>query len=1776
MAKQFAEQLLSRSWHDVVLLARWPRLWKSFPHAVWTSSYQGMHDNDCGNEPSRSPSLEMKAAADLLRKWAPTVFAKFTPGSAELVEARAEAERSVAWLDRAFAATAQPITDLDTGAVAISSRRRPCAPKDKHGKRVWDTETVLYYFRAALLLRDATMLPMAVRLLSKASFAALASPGTSGGGLLPVSAMPNGKTLMRYSLAVDAAAILMARDDATSIVARYGWADSSPQGGRDWLLSMVSECKHDLAELHSLSSKLIRASAVQADSGDDDSASSDSEIEQADQLAKERMSAYEKLTSGLQLRTLVPAALGLGATSIPHKCSAFLHSMVLECPQDAAQFRQVMGSFVSLTTDMGTEMGIVDFRCRLSELMPPWRWQAFQPLMAEEAAVAATVRVDSGNTHHSHAPLLTADLDALVGSRGASEDMVLDDLQPDGMELLTSDDHCQYGSSMPCTDVEAAGVGAPAAANILPYQEHRGSEDDGYSRFLPFAISVPGALHILSNLQCDTDKQLRDWDIFWPQVHNLAALICTPLRRDRFKATCCGGDVKRELAAFLGQSISAPYDKRWGSVTSFLRLLRPVLPELSVLWNSELYSNSSREEANDDGKTQFNLKMATETLASPFFVGYCDMVLELHEFSFHMTCWMESCPCHQAKGDYSSSRKRQQKDRRHDLGDRPCPLAGCRAPELAAGAAESFLGSLACVSSLTVAAKWRHTVTDQQCTFLLDEFERGRAYAQLVCKVKFQFWQKLPWKLVGISHHDENVARRCCREAFESYHGSVSPELHHPLTRMLLEDIDGGSGQRSWAAELKEFAHGKLPFSGLGLNLRRKIAALAFIPCVERAIEAKHRRVSAHLAKLTRHSASRVSLAIRGPQLWHSLDENLAIHSRFVQLFQVARDPIAVALALGFGSHPDIASLLSQRPRPRRAVIMRATRALVYRCDSASQFQNLTTQGSANEKEHKLEDALHAKNIRVHGKKSCARQPPLLGLIGRSVFDHLRHVVETFEQPVIFSINIDAAPHLQVLSLSEAMTAPHPQNALQDGNNLVAIGSQEAAANDNALSQLIPDSAVASSLFFFSVLPAWNLGRMKTVKAAPPANNSLCDSQLAILPRDIFSLGQREAAGMPACAIVSVDAASTASGISDAGCCGVRLLSGLTEFPWRTSREHLHVWEKDGASSTCYSLPGFAPAATSGFSEAQLHEQLNLQLFSFMTTGNVDEAPGRIASGRSGLGATSALEKEMCAQLAAAGFVRMLHPPDVYVLSTHGLKSARMGIAISNPKPVIQAGAADALLADCTAMEMLLRLCDDGWQWSKLPPIRDRGALTHRQDSPKVFFSSPSSIESDYMRVLLSAASLFNGGSITEIPHYASRETYQLVLQGRQPDIEGDQQAICGAGKRQRVELEPDALAVFVGAAVAAESAPAELEDDIFKELFEHDIIDDSSVAVASKLPDQLCLRDACISAQALGEQPAPDGDDAGQASEEEVTLAEVLRHGANSGAISMQPQHHHSDVDEDDTLLHRLLAGSAEGPFRISVKKPFGKFIYGGFQATCPFHRRNETTGCKKFCRIDDSTLEAKRRAANAALWWCSRALEFEWQWQHLALPIHPEYQHLPPGSASRARPAFEMHAPCNIISDLDAAGGLQQPWRRTMPSTAASTADDPADTEVMESIPSKRKGQQQSQDECAADLEGALIVAPTQAKAKARPATRAKAKENARPKPKAAPKTKVAAKAKPASKPRAASKRRVKPRSEDDASTSGSSFKKSPTTSGAESQTPQGSSSSESSSSSSDSDSD
>ena len=185
-----------------------------------------------------------------------------------------------------------------------------------------------------------------------------------------------------------------------------------------------------------------------------------------------------------------------------------------------------MASFVSLTTDMGTEMGMADFRYKLSEIMPPWRMQAFQPLMVDRDVAFAT---NGGGARSNDVQInhLDADSSAVV-STGQQ-----DGLQAEGcgMEPLEADswsgcDAARGGLSNSSFDDVAADAGRDVS---MEAEDDRRQGCDAYSRFLPFAMSVPGALHILSNLQRDVDHQLQEWDSFWPQVHNLAALVCTPL-----------------------------------------------------------------------------------------------------------------------------------------------------------------------------------------------------------------------------------------------------------------------------------------------------------------------------------------------------------------------------------------------------------------------------------------------------------------------------------------------------------------------------------------------------------------------------------------------------------------------------------------------------------------------------------------------------------------------------------------------------------------------------------------------------------------------------------------------------------------------------------------------------------------------------------------------------------------------------------------------------------------------------------------------------------------------------------------------------------------------------------------------------------------------------------------------------------------------------------------------------------------------------------------------
>ena len=101
------------------------------------------------------------------------------------------------------------------------------------------------------------------------------------------------------------------------------------------------------------------------------------------------------------------------------------------------------------------------------------------------------------------------------------------------------------------------------------------------------------------------------------------------------------------------------------------------------------------------------------------------------------------------------------------------------------------------------------------------------------------------------------------------------------------------------------------------------------------------------------------------------------------------------------------------------------------------------------------------------------------------------------------------------------------------------------------------------------------------------------------------------------------------------------------------------------------------------------------------------------------------------------------------------------------------------------------------------------------------------------------------------------------------------------------------------------------------------------------------------------------------------------------SGAVNPAP-----DVDADDSSeASELTRPSGWGPFRITPKQPLKSSgrRFGGFEASCPFHRKNAKTGCKKYLQLRSNTEHEKDACLRALRAWCNAALLYDRQRNHL-----------------------------------------------------------------------------------------------------------------------------------------------------------------------------------------------
>ena len=196
--------------------------------------------------------------------------------------------------------------------------------------------------------------------------------------------------------------------------------------------------------------------------------------------------------------------------------------------------------------------------------------------------------------------------------------------------------------------------------------------------------------------------------------------------------------------------------------------------------------------------------------------------------------------------------------------------------------------------------KHRALLSEEEWTFVLAEFQRGKSHLHYVLHLKLDNWQGLPWLLCKLVFRDPRVARQGAREVIDKYQACPADAVHHRLTlkfcvgtlRSQLDLFLGG-------AELRT-----LP------EVHVEVSKLQFIPLAERAIERPHSKTRREL-EFKHHGPLSVTMAQRA-YLVHEYCSSEDAFLHYCSFATKAYDTRQIAGLLGLSRHPWLRELCSR------------------------------------------------------------------------------------------------------------------------------------------------------------------------------------------------------------------------------------------------------------------------------------------------------------------------------------------------------------------------------------------------------------------------------------------------------------------------------------------------------------------------------------------------------------------------------------------------------------------------------------------------------------------------------------------------------------------------------------------------------------------------------------------------------------------------------------------------------------------------------------------------
>ena len=351
----FVELLEKGVWKDLLGLARWSPIARSIPEE-W--DLQPGHE-----EPMAIDQLELHLSkflqhANDLRRWKSAIVARH--GEQELLSL----EQSVRYFEGCALALRGGRGHMKR--VALNRQQPGVARGPGTRAKVYDTLVLIEVMRMSrvikgdnilFVLKSAvnTVFPHVLqRTLSEMT------ERTMGAYICPSKTSRHACRLM-----LDMSLNLLEREQVANTaktVLRYDMADSSTQCSRDWLM-----CRYDRIFLEDLGELVVAANSLIA-LNDRARLLGPDAVDQRDHAR-----LLSVLRRGIVKFYCTPIALGRGHTSLADKASALVFCWAVLLGGDMPSLQRFLSSFVAMTSDMGVEMGLSDFRLlSVKKLLPAY------------------------------------------------------------------------------------------------------------------------------------------------------------------------------------------------------------------------------------------------------------------------------------------------------------------------------------------------------------------------------------------------------------------------------------------------------------------------------------------------------------------------------------------------------------------------------------------------------------------------------------------------------------------------------------------------------------------------------------------------------------------------------------------------------------------------------------------------------------------------------------------------------------------------------------------------------------------------------------------------------------------------------------------------------------------------------------------------------------------------------------------------------------------------------------------------------------------------------------------------------------------------------------------------------------------------------------------------------------------------------------------------------------------------------------------------------------